>query len=230
MSDIPIIFSAPMVRALLDCRKTMTRRMAWQWVRIRNGIYAGTERQMPSPWRKVKPGDRLWVRENLAVMANLGVWHDASNAPAAGKFLDDVDPRGCALLERYAPTEATDSACIPSIHMPRWASRLTLIVTATKIEHLRDISERDAVREGIYCKMDPVIGLERNGIVVPDDKPVPLYFGMDDTGACLSAKHAFQCLWVGLHGIDSWRADPEVVALTFRVIKANIDTPEAHAA
>jgi hypothetical protein len=167
MTDRPIIFSAPMVRALLDGRKTMTRRLAWgkpvgvdvddlaaNDMRADGFKVSGpddTEHRIVWPrslWQRAQPGDRLWVRENLAVMGNWGVWHDASEPPGHGKFLDDIDARGRALLERYAPTEATDSRRIPSIHMPRWASRLTLVITATKIERVQSITEADACAEG----------------------------------------------------------------------------------
>src|SRR5262249_23521302 len=82
----------------------------------------------------------------------------------------------------------------PSIHMPRAASRLTLTVTATKIERLQAISSEDAEAQGGRCAMS----------------------------AWTSVRH-FQDLWERLHGADSWRANPEVVALTFTVARENID-------
>lgn len=221
MTDIPIIFSAPMVLALLreaheaGTGKSMTRRLAWgdlvtepsskSYVRRQVGALQGWSR--PSPWQRVKPGDRLWVRENLAAMGNWGVWHAASDPPASGKYLDDLDPRGRALLERYAPVEATDSAKIPSIHMPRWASRLTLVVTGTKIERLQDISEQDCEREGV--KFAPGFGWNAGG------KP-PL-------NGYTTAQIGFEALWRAINGDEAWTSNPEVVAITFKVHAANID-------
>ena len=90
----------------------------------------------------------------------------------------------------------------PSIHMPRWASRLTLIVTATKIERLQKIANADAIAEGCGVSLDhPTPERTR--------EPFPV--------------EAFKTLWMKLHGADAWDDNPEVVALTFTVHKANID-------
>ena len=96
---------------------------------------------------------------------------------------------------------------VPSIHMPRWASRLTLIVTGSKVERLQDISRADVMAEGIH---------ERAGAPMSD-----VFAGWHEP---------FADLWIGLHGEASWDENPEVVAISFRVIKANIDAPEALAA
>lgn len=211
MTDHPIIMSAQMVRGLLreveapGTGKTMTRRL-----RLRGGkscshchgrgkVAADPEYQdceecpnckgwggKPTGWQRVRPGDRLWVREAHYVWSagykdgsGKVIWYRASNPDA--------------------PTTWT-----PSIHMPRWASRLTLIVTATKIERLQDISYEDALAEGVTdC-----------GKFVHDE-------------ACARRlrwpQRAFSNLWEVLHGARSWDANPEVVALTFRVYLVNID-------
>lgn len=184
MTDRPIIFSAPMIRALLDGRKTMTRRLAWREFPKLVRVVNDKPRRAPSPWQRVQPGDRLWVRERFSgrhegwSVDHPGgpIWYWADGNPRHG---DWTKPK-------------------PSIHMPRWASRLTLTVTATKIERLQDISERDAVLEGVYC-----VRRHEND----DASPTQL----------------FAMLWCNLHGDDSWNANPEVVALTFTVEKRNID-------
>lgn len=127
MTDRPIIFSAPMVCALLEGRKTMTRRLSW-WKKVaterKTGRFLGNK-VVASPWRRVAVGDRLWVRE--AAMHNGGsVCYRADGDMARVKWS-------------------------PSIHMPRAWSRLTLIVTAVKSELLQDISETDARAEGIVA-------------------------------------------------------------------------------
>lgn len=185
--DIPITFSGPMVRALLDGRKTMARRLAY-----RGGNSADGCGFIPSPWANVKPLDRLWVRENFSGpydyrvirpgqwCPGIPVWYWADGNPSDGDWTKNN----------------------PSIFMPRWASRLTLVVTATKIERLQAITAVDAFSEGF--------------------PPIPGH-----AGAGASAQEWFSALWSGLHGVESWRDNPEVVALSFRVIRANIDAPEA---
>lgn len=226
MSDLPIIFSAPMVRGLVrevehpGTGKTQTRRLAWRdrpsWfardervpagTKVTDGHSGGFDVWRPSPWQRVRPGDRLWVRENLCAMGNWGLWHDAGPVPSQGRFLDDLDERGRAILERYAPAEATDSALVPSIHMPRWASRLTLVVTATKIERLNSISEADCIAEGITHAEEPA-NFWTDGLSTVSSTP----------------RGAFGGLWEHLHGTGSWSQNPEVVALTFKVHRCNID-------
>ena len=116
MIERPIIFSATMVRALLAGRKTMTRRLAWQKP-LRPVL-------LPTAWQRIRPGDRLWVRE---------IWYPGQAA---------ADPI------RYRATYGsgpTSFAWRSPIHMPRAASRLTLAVTATRIERLQAITAADAI-------------------------------------------------------------------------------------
>lgn len=204
MTDRPIIFSAPMIRALLDGRKTMTRRLAWRDIRddivtakelerlekkgwrAIDGADDSTTLAKPSPWQKVKPGDRLWVREAFRVaFGNVSV------------YKADLD-RNSQLSYK------------PSIHMPRWASRLTLTVTATKIERLQDISEDDAIAEGV--------GRDSDGWI---DYLYP------STQCCSTARDSFQTLWTSLHGENAWAENPEVVVISFETHRCNIDQMEA---
>lgn len=191
MADYPVIFSAPMIVALLENRKTMTRRLAW-----RESRKLGVERA-PTIWQKVKPGDRLFVRENFS-----GPYLMSEEKPSewhAGPFwywADGNPPRGDWTKPR------------PSIHMPRFASRLTLFVTATKVEPLQDISEADAQAEGAPRAIA----------------------GNSDAGIITTHRTGFVGLWRSLHGDDAWAQNPDVVALTFTVVHANIDAAEARAA
>lgn len=224
MTDIPIIFSAPMIRALLDARKTMTRRLAWRSEtdtkkmsfycdgekpdprsRPAKGVgvqMAGAYWLRPSPWQDVKPGDRLWVRENFAIR-DCGSAVGVSEAHWPNGF---PVSRLQYIATNSAPSTNKDGSPYwwnqrPCIHMPRWASRITLIVTETKIERLQDISHDDAVREGVSGDGGP-----------------------GQTGA-------FMTLWEELHGPDAWKANPEVVAIGFTFHPQNIDTmPKAKAA
>ena len=123
--DRPILFSGPMVRALLAGMKSQTRRLA------------------TSPLRKCEPGDRLWVRETFSGphwLAGLPprdwpytspIWHWADGTPDDG---DWTKPK-------------------PGMHMPRWACRLTLRVTEVRFQRLHDITEEDAEAEGVMRSM-----------------------------------------------------------------------------
>ena len=196
MTDRPIIMSAPMVRAILVGRKTMTRRLAW---RMSQG-----DRAVPfahpvgTPWQKVKPGDRLWVRESFAT-----AWFDSGLHAYRADWTGEADD----VLKEPKWT--------PSIHMPRSASRLTLLVTATKIEPLLDISEEDARREGF----------ERGEL---DDGHGPRDIGGGWTvtvyPTLCSAAGMFQVTWAKLHPDWDGFSSPEVVAISFEPKLANIDS------
>ncbi len=199
--DIPIIFSGPMVRALLDGQKTMTRRLLYSERKARGNVIPASAAMMSverngrqvalwppmasspehyftlSGWQSVKPGDRLWVRENFAVT-------------------DSVD--GVDIVYYAADNERRTVKLTPCIHMPRALSRLTLIVTATKIEPLQEISFDDALEEG--WRSTAPASRRRDAI------------------------EWFTDLWISLHGAASWANNPEVVAISFRAVKANIDS------
>jgi len=186
MSDYPIIFSTPMVRALLDGRKTMTRRKAWSAgprMDRRSGLIIIREVR-PTVWQKVRPGDRLWVREAWCL--------DERFYLKSLYRADDDDGQQKAVPISYKSP----------IYMPRWASRITLVVTAARIEQLRDIKKQSLSQ------------VQAEGLDVG-----PL--------STEGAWHQFMFLWDSLHGAGSWDANPEVVALTFTVRKANIDAMEA---
>lgn len=191
MTDRPIIFSAPMVRAMIDGRKTMTRRLAWRDVPTRDGVYAGEiKTRRPSPWQKVKPGDRLWVKETFSV--------------APSEAYGEIAHYRASIRDGFGVIWTS------SRFMPRRHSRLTLLVTATKIERLQAISEEDCLSEGVR-RDGPEYGAWLASYTVSDIES-------------RAARGAFKGLWIKLHGSDAWDANPEVVAVTFDVRKANIDT------
>lgn len=220
MTDHPIIFSGPMVRALLDGRKTQhrevldlrgfkgftefgpsnTRGYDWhfrdarmRWNDLRHG-----ELLDRLPWTV---GDRLWVRENVTRFdkgtCDQHVWYRAGGNEDWSKWTDLTEgewplPEGPAGGAPYN---------VPCIHMPRWASRLTLTVTEVRVERLQDISEEDAEAEGA----EPVL-------VPPDGGSWPHYEG-------------FRELWRSIRGPDAWDANPWVAAITFTVEARNIGAP-----
>ncbi|USW94229.1 hypothetical protein NHF39_23275 [Pseudomonas proteolytica] len=229
MSEIkerPILFSAPMVRAILEGRKTVTRRVmkcqpdADATITVESYNVAVTNRrgyQEAGPeifgawWRDGesgckcpygKPGDRLWVRETFIDLRGTGVEHRP-------------DPDGP--LQRYAyaadcrPGSHSDEArkdfglkYKPSIHMPRAACRILLEVTDVRVERLQDLDEDQAQAEGIG---DHEFGCSRP--CEPDGYP-----------ACscgsLSYVDSFQRLWESINGPQAWDANPWVWVVEFK--------------
>lgn len=233
MADFPIIFSAPMVQALLAGRKTMTRRLAWR-TKINPGgpildaaggqvdvVEPHEVRVGPSPWQKAKPGDRLWVRESVYIKSEAGNCYFSADKAGVG------DSAYFHLVENV---KSWRDRTIPATHMPRPVSRLTLIVEAVKVERLQEISETDAVAEGAR-RFDgiPLASYDRH---YPLIAPRWSMEAPRDTGECLgAARYAFGNFINRLHGGPNWNLkpsslwaeNPEVVALTFRCIHQNID-------
>lgn len=159
MKERPILFSTPMIRAILDGKKTQTRRIVKhvedaRFIRAQDGFPDGSTRPVFEVGDDVcsvrcpygEPGDRLWVKENYRLRA------DQDGKPPR----DDWWKSGAW----YAADGATPTGCgggpgklRPSIHMPRWASRITLEVTSVRVERLQDISEDDARAEGVVPEL-----------------------------------------------------------------------------
>lgn len=217
--DVPIIFSGPMVKALLDDRKTMTRRLRWAGRKAADG-----EGFRESAWARAKIGDRLWVRERHW---RWGRWYKDGKTKTGRqrwRFKVSADPHVIPVIFDEPPGPKPDRETIgfhkrPSIFLPREHSRLTLILTAAKIERLQDISEADAIAEGLIrlpARRDGFGGdwhYRAEGLIYIGPSPVKAYAD----------------LWQHLHGADAWDANPEVVALTFTVHKQNIDALPADA-
>lgn len=231
MADRPIIFSGPMVRALIDGRKTQTRRVlklagvmpdyigpsgceddptCWGWEADSGGYITveGDDKDHLPGWRNgwrdwlgaYEVGDRLWVRET---------WTDEGQSEGECLYRATVEDDTGYYLEEIAGIRWRSS-----IHMPRWASRLTLTVTDVRVQRVRDISEADAVAEG--ARQQHRIG---DG---PDHAPWTM------TGEGWrhdTPREAFQYLWDDLNAKRGygWDHNPWVVALTFTVERRNID-------
>ncbi len=195
-----------MSRAILDDRKTQTRRPAFKKPKLMSGSWEdGTAVGVipATPWTRVKPGDLLWVRERWRVTEKYD-----------GVKPRDLPPRTMTVLFEAGGSIANQSAqgdwrpnlqyppldyplpwagrWRPGMFLPRWASRTTLEVTAVKIEPVQAITPEDAVAEGL-------------------DYPL------------LSARAAFMGLWWEIHGREDWDRNPAVVAITFKVHRQNID-------
>lgn len=223
MTDRPVIFSKPMVLALLrevarpGTGKTMTRRYAHTSRKAKLQPNPATVWDVrPSTWQRVQPGDRLWVRENL-------IQRPVVNFLTGEQCPGDIREAAYAADGEDVVNEHEFNLCpwwkgdggLPSIHMPRSVSRLTLVVTATRLERLQRITDEDAVREGIqYVRRS----LTRHGRMDG--------YGVDESApedASPTARQAFCRLWETLHGPASWDGDPELVVTTFQVHLKNID-------
>lgn len=211
----PILFSAPMVRALLEGRKTQTRRLmkpqppkdyrvVWH---EGLGAHAGFSRlnenfQPRCPYGV--SGDLLWVRES---------WWNVVAADGASVTAPGTSPGRDAAwyvadMPDYPPCPHYRKR--PGIHMPRWASRLTLEITGVRVERLQNISEEDAIAEGV-TKIREACHVIKG-------------FDYDEVGLChTSAVTPYYKLWEHLNGRGSWDANPWVVALSFTVHKQNVD-------
>lgn len=233
MADRPALMSGPSIRAILreieapGTGKTQTRRLAWLLSPIEKPVPPYTLRYYhddrpdewvrPTIWQSVKPGDRLWVRETWARTCNVNSedgWPGRPSMPT-----DPDEPDECVIWAADGGWEWCDddgflsekSYWKPPIHMPRWASRLTLLVTATRMERLQEISEADARAEGIG---EPYLG----------DQDPP--FECD--AVMVSRRMQFRNLWRRLHTKPGarWEDNPEVCVISFRPVLANIDALE----
>lgn len=177
MRERPILFSAPMVRALLDGQKTQTRRVVklapptdadevffWSGEDLRRAGWPNVSE--PGMWARRNgregyiqhigrcpygvPGDRLWVRETHLIYDAHGQHRADGNrwGPWGGLPTRLSEDRTKIAYFREGFDRCDPGHWRPSIHMPRWASRLTLEITEVRVERLQDISEADAIAEG----------------------------------------------------------------------------------
>ena len=178
MKERPILFSGAMVRALIEGKKTQTRRAtkfpdsttAVRWVRDHEmepaGRYTGWALECDAPFLLPRtcpygvPGDKLWVRET-AMMRSVGparneisIVFRAEHGEMGGRILDHMVQPG-------EKNPFRGSSWTPGIHMPRWASRISLLVTGIRVERLQEISEEDSKAEGVLPMYPPGNGPAR---------------------------------------------------------------------
>lgn len=214
MKSRPILFSAPMVRALLAGTKTQTRRIVKPQppASLRgDGWHDLGDRRCPYGSR----GDRLWVRETWYcddytapdfVAAQVGYVTPRTNEEIVAEWRDAMyyraDTRtGLGKVCELIPECMCDgrSPWRPGIHMPRWASRIELEVTAVRVERLQAITEEDARAEGV------------------EPFPAP----REEEGDCWTdgkRRTAFEYLWNEINGWNpnSWQSNPWVWVVEFR--------------
>jgi hypothetical protein len=180
INEKPILFSSEMIRAILDGRKTMTRRSMKGMFKYGSAI---SENGVIINCPYGKPGDRLWVRETWAEK------HEGFAYKASA-------PEACWENAKWKP----------SIHMPRIASRITLEITNIRIERLQDITEEDAIREGVEMLPGYNLKFYKN-------------YNSNSQHWLETAKHSFQSLWQSINGPLSWDKNPFVWVVEFKVLE-----------
>lgn len=244
MDTRPILMSAPMVLAILreieqpGTGKTMTRRIVKPqplpelntmkpvivndeviWERKLTGLISITSK-VRCPYGM--PGDLLWVRETFAFAGLFDSWKPSSFDDEWAKH--QVDER---LLWYRSDGEQAPGRAIgdrmngrgrwrPSIHMPRWASRLTLELTGVRVERVQDIREADAIAEGIEGPFD---GNPANN----DGKPFTYWRDYSGNDNYCTPRGSFRRLWESINGADAWERNDWVWALTFKPHLMNVD-------
>ena len=213
MKERPILFKAEMVRAILDGSKTQTRRVMKPQpdddaiiavgeigtsrgaAFVRYPMEGSITRRVPCPYGQ--PGDRLWVRETCRAEeledGNDGVRYLADNAWRVIEDTPDAAMSWVALNFYGADhRKVSRGNVVPSIHMPRWASRITLEIVGVRVERLHDISEEDAIAEGVggNITIAPCFAIER-----------------------------YRHLWESINGKGSWDANPWVWVVEFKRIE-----------
>lgn len=206
MKEIPILFSTQMVQAILEGRKTMTRRILknqlpigvhWWQVYARELIYRIIDSKHVSTHCKCpygQPGDVLWVRETWMINPNIDLWPDEPYYFKASKSQQFI--------------EEWPGYWEPSIHMFKSAARIWLQVEEIRVERLRDITQEDAIAEGIKFS-----GLfSEYGGVVPHPKVIDHYRWY------ANPVDAFNNLWIHINGEESFKANPWVWVVKFKVL------------
>jgi hypothetical protein len=201
--EIPILFSTPMVQAILEGRKTMTRiivkdKTALQWLEpdmFTPEFVANPDNNL---CRYGKPGDLLWVRESWCRAC---ISEDGDNPiPGTGyKNYYRADDEWTKIEWHHPDKEGPQSSprWKPSIHMPKAAARIWLEVTEVRVERLQDISEEDAQSEGV-------------------NKDCPI--GNMNVFQSAPYKYCFADLWERINGEESWTNNPWVWVVSFKVL------------
>lgn len=263
MKERPILFNGDMVRAILDGRKTQTRRVMkiqpsanfspmnmaleldynarWYTPGVvdKDGYLQPAKKQVfgvadedagyACPLGAVV--DRLWVRETFATLGNEDGcpidWNEnlvKGGGPEAARIYrasceQKVGNYGLWTIPDIADWKPHtwnvqyEGSWVPSIHMPRWASRILLEITAVRVERLTDISEEDAKAEGVGS----ATWFAANG--VPEDK----WESLGEHGALQSSHiNRFATLWESIYGAESWQANPWCWVIEFKRVESHV--------
>jgi len=211
MKERPIHFSAPMVRAILDGSKTQTRRVVkpqpsrelmteYECIR-QSRLSARTDAEILSDCLLCPygiPGDRLWCRETFAIVPRTAY----ARSEGVQQMLRPDDDHDAAIYRAGWDRSNGGFRWRPSIHMPRWASRILLEIVSVRVERLQDISEDDARAEGIAYS-------ERfEGYCTGEAE----HFNSHDP------RQSYFSLWEAINGAGSVAANPWVWVVEFKRI------------
>jgi len=228
MKERPILFSAPMVRAILEGRKTQTRRVIKppKWATVddievwpNNAVFVEDDNEasfwIECPYGKI--GDRLWVRETW-MPGTYGevscITYKADNKSIAIENTMEAADRWVSVRRKEEQwPELKPATWRPSIHMPRWASRIDLEITNVRVERLNDINEQDAIAEGIVIDIFNQGEPPKHGHFNCAGKYVPAFGEFDP------ARYKFFRLWESINGAGSWQQNPWVWVIEFKRIK-----------
>lgn len=156
---LPILFNGEMVRAILDGRKTVTRRVVKHPFEVHPNGYItkprGNERLCPCE-PPYQPGDILYIRETWAFLPCIECMDEGPSCHIEPAVYDDGDceSEGCFVYKASHPRPERVS-WTPSIHMPKQAARIWLKVTDVRVERLQDMTGQDILREGVNCHVHP---------------------------------------------------------------------------
>ena len=202
MKFIPILFSTPMVQAIIEGRKTMTRRVmkpsliesdnCFHWNRWINQPFNNPE---CSPYGKV--GDVLWVRETFV---------DVVVSDGKEVFIYKADD------DFYKDTIINWKGWKPSLFMPKAACRIFLKITEIRVERLQDITNEDSLKEGIEIGETVKSPLSDNNLQTYKNY-------LSDEFKWYAPKLSFNTLWKSINGKDSWEANPWVWVICFERIE-----------
>ena len=210
MKERPILFNAEMVKAILGGRKTQTRRVikpqpssgVRKSVLVKSGVEDGHGREIVC--QLGQPGDQLWVRETFATLGNedgCAIDWQKNLVKAGGPDAALIYRASCEqrpgnyglwsipddeFWKPHTENMQYEGSWVPSIHMPRWASRINLLITGIRVERLDDISQHDARCEGIVDHHN--VGQE---------------------------KYLFSRLWRDIYGEESWSDNPWIWVIEF---------------
>lgn len=189
MTERPILFNSDMVRAILEGRKTQTRRcIKWpKEYQVDNSAMARiASSNDPLALRRCpygQHGDRLWVRETFAIVPKTAY----AMSEGVQQIIRPNDNHDAAIFRAGWERSTGGLRWRPSIHMPRWASRIQLEIVSVRLERLNDISESDAKAEG--C---------------------------EPAECCDAYYHGFSKLWESINGGGSWDQNPWVWVIEFK--------------
>jgi hypothetical protein len=230
IKERPILFSAPMVRAILEGRKTVTRRVCKPQPSANAHTTCASGNPMGAWWETGKdinrcphgkPGDRLWVRETFGMQVR-------QYGGGAGEHIVYRATNPDAIYCKSAEGQEYPVKWKPSIHMPRHSSRILLEITDVRVERLQDISEEQAQAEGcFFTDYGRKCGHTGSGWTEVGDCPAPeahhplrngwMWDKTSSPNECLgTATWAFANLWQKTGG--DWDANPWVWVVEFKQV------------